>query len=122
MTKGRRRSEHGVSFDAVREIALGFPGMEEGSSYGTPAFRVRKKLVVRLKEDAESIVVMVTMDEKEALLAADPRVYFTTPHYDGYAAILVRLAEVEADDLRDLVEGVWRRLAPKRLVAAYDAG
>jgi len=106
----------------VREIALALPGMEEGTSYGTPAFRVRKKLVARLKEDAESLVVFVTLDEKEALLVAAPEVYFTTPHYDGYGAILVRLSEVDADELAERIEGVWRRVAPKRLVAQHDDG
>jgi len=115
-----RRARRGVSFDAVRDLALALPGMEEGTSYGTPAFRVRKKLVARLKEDGESMVLMVTMDEKEALLLADPKVYFTTPHYDGYAAILVRFAEVDRRELAELIEGVWRRVAPKRVVAAYD--
>jgi hypothetical protein len=58
---------------------------------------------------------------KEALLADDPAVYFTTPHFDGYAAILVRLDEIAVPDLEELVVEAWLVQAPKRLAAAYLA-
>ncbi len=62
------------------------------------------------------------LEDKEALLRGEPDVFSTTPHYDGYAYVLVRLAAVDPDVLRDLVEDAWRLMAPKRLVAGYDAG
>ena len=58
---------------------------------------------------------------KEALLADDPEVYFTTPHFDGYAAVLVRLERIGHEDLRELVVEAWLARAPKRLVKAYLA-
>lgn len=58
---------------------------------------------------------------KEALLADDPAVFFTTPHFDGYPAVLVRLDEIEVDELAELVEEAWLVQAPKRLAAAYLA-
>jgi hypothetical protein len=58
--------------------------------------------------------------EKQALLAEDGDKFFTEPHYNGYPAILVRLAAIEADELEELIVDAWRCMAPKALVAAYD--
>ena len=84
---------------------------------------MRKKSFARLKEDGETLVVRVLdLEDKEALLRGQPEVFLTTPHYDGYAYVLVRLAAADAGQLRELIEDAWRISAPKRLVAAYDAG
>jgi hypothetical protein len=56
---------------------------------------------------------------KEALLADDPSVYFTTPHFDGYPAVLVRLEAIELEELRELIVDAWLARAPKRVAAAY---
>ena len=99
------------------------PEVEESTWFRTPCLRVRKKSFCRMKEDGETLVVrVVDLEDKEALLRAQPDVFFTTPHYDGYAYVLVRLAAVERGQLDELIEDAWRLLAPKRLVAAYDAG
>jgi hypothetical protein len=83
---------------------------------------VRKKSFCRMKEDGETLVVrVVDLEDKDALLRSNPEVFFTTPHYDGYAYVLVRLARVDAGQLTELLEDAWRLSAPKRLVAAYDA-
>ena len=116
------RERRGVSFEALRKLALALPGVEEGSSYGTPAFRVRKKLLARIHDETGSLVLLVPIGQKEALLQADPKVFHTTPHYDGYGAVLVRLDAVDPRDLAQLIEGLWRDHAPKKLVAEYDAG
>ena len=58
---------------------------------------------------------------KEALLAEDPAVYFTTPHFNGYPAVLVRLGEIDVEQLRDLLEEAWLGRAPKRLAAQFLA-
>jgi hypothetical protein len=60
--------------------------------------------------------------EKLALVEADPDKFFTEPHYNGYAAVLVRLHAVSADELEELIAEAWRLKAPKALVEAYDAG
>ena len=59
--------------------------------------------------------------EKEMLLASDARVFFTEPHYDGFPAILVRLAEIEVDELTELITDAWRCQAPPSLVESFDA-
>jgi len=109
-----------LTFDDVRKLALALPEVEEGSSYGTPAFRVRKKFLSRLKEDGETLVVRIDFDERDILMAANPETFYITDHYRGYPAMLVRLATVDPDDLRELLEQAWRRVAPKRLIAALD--
>jgi hypothetical protein len=101
----------------------GLPEVEEGTWFRTPALKVRKKSFCRMKEDGETLVIrVVDLEDKQALLRARPDVFFTTPHYDGYAYVLVRLAEVDLAALRELVEDAWRLKAPKRLLASYDAG
>lgn len=77
--------------DVVR-LGLELPSVEESRWYGTPALKVGGKGFVRLKEDGETIVLGVeTVDAKQFLISALPDVYFITPHYEGYPAVLVRL-------------------------------
>jgi hypothetical protein len=110
-----------ITFDAVRALALALPGVEEGTSFGTPAFRVKKKLLARPREDGELLVLKCGFFERDALIAADPDAFLITPHYRDYPAVLVRLGNVDPDEFRDLLVAAWRSLAPARLVAAYDA-
>jgi len=109
-----------LKFEAVRQIALEFPGVEEGLSYGTPAFRVGGKFLARLREDGESLAIKCGFDERDFRLQADPNVFFTTEHYRGYPTVLVRLSAIRPTVLRDVMEQAWRRSAAKRVVAAYD--
>jgi len=106
-----------VTFDVVRRIASSFPGVEEGTSFGTAAFRVAKKFLARMKEDGETLVVKCGFDERDYRMQADPETYFTTDHYRGYPTVLVRLTRVSQTDLRELFEVAWRRSAPKKLLA-----
>jgi hypothetical protein len=109
-----------VTFDSVRSIAQGLPKAEEGTSYGTPAFKVGGKLFVRLHQDGESLVVKIDPDEREMRMRVEPETFYITDHYLNYPWILVRMASVGVDDLRDLLEEAWRLTAPRRLVADYD--
>lgn len=83
-------------------MALALPSVEEGTSYGTPALKVRGKLFVRLKEDGETIVLKTTYEEREELMAHDPETYFITNHYLNYPYILVSLKRVHPDALKEL--------------------
>jgi hypothetical protein len=58
---------------------------------------------------------------KEAVIASDPEVFFTTPHFDGYPAVLVQLEKIAADDLEEVIVEAWLNRAPKRLADAYLA-
>ena len=112
----------GVTEAMVRKLALSLPGMEEGTSYGTPAFRVRKKLVARIHGHEDALVVKVDFDEREILMEADPKTYYITDHYLNSPMILVRLSSVGVEELGDLLEDAWRRCAGRRLIESYDRG
>jgi hypothetical protein len=110
------------TWEDVLAIASRLPGAEPGTSYGTPALKVRGKFMCRLRTSPDALVMRVAdMGEREALLQGQPDAFFTTPHYDGYPAVLVRLEAVDPVELAELVEEAWRMRAPKKLVAEYDA-
>jgi len=103
-----------VTFEAVRRIALSLDHVEEGTSYGTPAFKVRGALIARLRPDIGSLVLRMSFEERGELIAADPETYFITDHYLNYEWILVRLSRVDPDALRDLLLGAWRSAAASK--------
>lgn len=115
MTPSRRHP--GVTYDTVRELAGRLPAVEESTSYGTPALKVRGKLFVRLKEDGETIVLATDAFERAHLMHQSPETFFITDHYREHPWVLVRLSAVSREQMRDLLEGAWRRVAPKKLVA-----
>ena len=109
-----------MTFESARKIVLDLPGVEEGTSYGTPGFRVRGKFLARMWDDGETMVVKCGDDERDLRLKADPRTFFVTDHYRGYPTVLIRLRRVTPRVLGDVLEQAWQRSAPKRLVTAYD--
>jgi|ERR1700722_367798 len=102
-----------LTFKDVRKIALSLANVEEGTSYGTPAFKVDGKLLARLREDGESLVVGTTFEEREEMMAAEPETYYITEHYLKYPWVLVRLSRVHSDALRDLLSRAWRLASRK---------
>ena len=110
-----------MTFDDVRAMALALPMVEEGTSYDTPAFRVRKRLLARLHQDGESLVVKVDPTEREALLATRPDEFFITPHYeDSPSWILARLDRADPEEVAELLVAAWKKVAPPRVVAEFD--
>lgn len=111
-----------MTWDDVVAIGATLPGTTESTSYLTPALKVRNTSFVRLRTEAEGyLVVLCGLDEKEALLASGDPAFTTTPHYDGYGAILVDLDRVDREQLTELITEAWRGKAPARLRAAFDA-
>ena len=108
----------GTSWQRLCADAARLPGVETGTSYATPALFVRKKLLARLREDGESVALRIDLMDRDVLLEADPTAFFLTDHYRAHPWVLMRLAGVRHANAVDLVEQAWRRLAPKRLVAA----
>jgi hypothetical protein len=109
------------TWNDVVEIGTSFPGVEAGTSYGTPSLKVKGKFMCRLRTDPDALVVRVLdLADREALLQGQPQVFFSTPHYDGYPYVLVRLGKVGKRQLRELIEDAWRIRAPKRLLAGFD--
>jgi hypothetical protein len=111
--KKRKTIAAGVTFDTVREIAQTLPRAEESTSYGTPAFKVKKKLFARQHQDGESLVIGVDFDEREEMIVAAPEKFYITDHYLNYPWMLVRMSKVNRDELRDLLMGSWRRVIGK---------
>jgi hypothetical protein len=106
-------------------VAIGsrFPGIVEATSFGTPSLKVRDKFLCRMRTNPDALVVRtIDLADRDALVKGDPDVFFITPHYESYPAVLVRLDVVDAAMLAELVEDAWRLQAAKRVVAAFDAG
>jgi len=123
-----------ASFEDVRAIALELPQASELSSRGRLQWRVADKLFVwerPLSEKEQSApgdgaprgaILGARVEHliaKEALLASDPDVFFTTPHFNGYPAVLVRMEVVPADVLREVVVEAWLCRASKRIAETY---
>ena len=110
-----------MTFDDVRKIARAWPEVEDGSSYGTPALKVRKKMLVRLKEDGDSLVMPgVPIDERSMLVESQPRVFYFTDHYKDYPMVLIRLSKAKRATVEPLLRRQWRALASKRAVGDFD--
>ncbi len=125
-----------ATWEDVRALAMSLPETTEDEGGATLAWRIRKKSIAwerpLRKSDLAALgdgaptgeilgVRVPDLGAKEALLAEPGTACFTTPHFDGYPAVLVRLDVIELDDLRDLLVEAWLDRAPKRLAAAYRA-
>lgn len=122
-----------ATFDDVRRLGSALPEVVEAPSYhGTPALKVRGKPFCRLWSEREHlrddvhdsavVVVFCDLEEKDILIETAGGALFTTPHYHGYGAVLVRLADVDVQLLGDLLEDSYRSRAPKRLIRQLEAG
>ena len=112
----------GSDLDTLHRIAFSFPGVEQGTSYGTLAFRVSKKLICRMKEDGESLAIRMEFGEREILVEGEPETFYFTEHYRNYPMVLVRLAKVHPEELRRIFGNAWRRFASKRLIESLGTG
>lgn len=125
-----------ATWDDVRRIAMALPEVNERLSWGTPSWRVKDKMFAwdrplrdtdlrALGDDApaEPILGVRVADEgvKHALVADDPTVYFTIPHFNGYSAVLVQLDNIDTAELEELLTEAWALRAPKRLASAFLA-
>ncbi len=113
-------SEH-PKFAAAVELAKRFPGVELGTSYGTPAIKVKGKFMARLRTEAEGwLAIRCDFLVRDSLLQVAPDVFHLTDHYRAYPAILVDLAKIRKAALLDILEQAWRMAAPKKLIREYD--
>jgi len=128
-----------ATWEDVEAIALSLPEVAEGTSYGERDWKVRKKTFVweRPLRRAEieqlggfepegaaptgEILGLRVADEeaKQALLSAEPDIYFATSHFDGFPAVMVRLERIPRDELEQVVTEAWLARAPKRVAAAH---
>jgi len=106
-----------VSFERVRRLGKAIPGVEEGTAWGTPALKVNGRMLacMAIHSSAEpgSLVVVVPIEEREALIEEQPDVYYIKDHYVAHPSVLVRLARIPDEALTDLLAGAARQLAAK---------
>ena len=111
-----------MTFDDIRKLALSWPEVEDGTSYGTPALKVRKKMLVRLKEDNDTLVMPgVPLDERQMLIESQPKIFYFTDHYRDYPMVLIRLSKVKRATIEPFLRRRWRELASKAAVREFDA-
>jgi hypothetical protein len=115
-----KRKAAGVTYDEVKAVALALPEVAESTSYGTPALKVRGKLMLRLREDHETLVIRTSWENRERLMTIEPGVYFLTDHYRAYPWVLARLQNLAPEVLPALIESAWREAAPKTLLKRRD--
>ena len=116
-------SSENRKFMAALKLAQRFPGVELGTSYGTPAMKVKGKFMARLRSEAEGwLAIRCDFLARDMLLQAAPHVFHLTDHYRDYPMILVDLAEIQKAALLDVLEQAWRMTASKKLIREYDEG
>jgi len=114
-----------VTFDTVREIGLALEDVEESTTYGAFALKVRGNLLacqaINKSAEPNSLVIRVDFDQRDALLAEAPETYYVTDHYLNYPSVLVRLSRVRRDELRDLLASAWRLVTSRQKGASRPA-
>ena len=110
-----------TTFATVRKIGLTLPDVEEGTMYGTPALKLRGKLLACMTShksaEPNSLAVRLDFEQRDAMIADDPATYYLKPHYVGYPVVLVRLSRIGREALDDLLHAAWRTVnasAPPR--------
>ena len=118
-SKVKKNRLRGVSVTAARQLLLDLPNVVEGRSYGMPSFLLNGRFLARFgDEDTVLVLQLATINEREVLMDLDPGAFFFTEHYRNYPAVLVRLAQVAASLLTDVVTESWlhvNALPPGRL-------
>ena len=96
-----------TGFDRVRKLGRRMPEVEEGTTYGSPALMVRGKMFacIAINKAAEpnTLAVRIDFDQRDALIAEEPRIYYLVDHYVSHPCVLARLSRIGDDALRDLL-------------------
>jgi hypothetical protein len=101
----------------LRDAAAALPEVAESTSYGTPALKLRGKMLCRLK-DPGTVVLVCSHEDKAMLMEAAPHIYFETDHYRGYPLVLARMEAIGDAELAHRLDLAWRIQAPKSLLKA----
>ena len=113
-------AKRGVSYADLVKFAATLAGVEESTSYRTPALKVRAKLMARLWEDGATVVLKSEWEDRERLIATWPEVFFLTEHYRNHPYVLMRLAAANRDLMQSAVEAAWKTMAPKMAASAQS--
>ncbi len=108
----------GLTFEDVKKFALELPEVREGMTHGSPSFYLGKKFLAVSGED-NILIIKSAIVERDLLIQLEPDNYFITDHHRPYDYVLVRLALVSEDEVRDLFHKAWRMLALKKWVKEH---
>lgn len=109
-----------VTWEEAEELALALPEVEEGTSYGQPAFRVAGKTFAWMSPHEEgAFALRVEPEERPLMIESAPDAYFVTPHYEGHPIVLVHLGAIEREELRERLADAWLLRAPPKLRATF---
>jgi hypothetical protein len=108
-----------LTWQDLVELAHELPEIEESTSYGRPALKIRGKFVAAMRTNPDAVVLRCDLDEKPLLLEARPDILFETPHYHGWGYVLLRL-EAPRDEAREFLTDSWLLAAPKKLAASVS--
>ena len=111
-----------MNADDMCRLVAEIPEAEERETWGHPTFRVRDKVFAGMAEDGATATVKATLAEQEALLGSDPDTFSVAPHVGRFGWVRIELANVDEQELRELVTEAWRSTAPKRLAAQLPGG
>lgn len=106
-------------FDDVRQLVRGWPEVAESTSYGTPAIKVKGKLMARLREDGETLAVRATFQSREGLPQVVPETYSVPPHYANSEMLVVHMPTVSLEQLRELLADAWELAAPRTVLKSH---
>lgn len=111
-----------MTFEDLTKILLSWPLVEASTSYGTPSFKVKGKLLTRLKEDGDSLLLKgVEPDERAMLCEAFPDLYYFTDHYRDYPMVLIRLSRAEPETVITMLDRTYQALLPKKRGPRLDS-
>ena len=91
----------GVSIAQLKQIAASIPGLDASTSYGTLAFKVKKKLVARVREDGDTLVIAMDFVNRDLLMKAKPKVFHLKEHYLNYPYVLIALDQITPASLKE---------------------
>lgn len=118
----RKPDAKGMSYEELERLAFALPEVASSTSYGTPALKVRGKLMARLKEDGETVVLRASWEERERLLTLYPETFFLTDHYRAHPWVLMRLPVAQRAFVPAWLEQAWRLTAPASLAHRRASG
>jgi hypothetical protein len=100
-----------IGFDTVRAIGLALPDVTEGRSWGSPSLKVGGRMFACIpthrSAEADSLVVRLAFDDRDALLEEAPDTYYVAEHYVNYPCVLIRLSRIRRDALEDVIRASW---------------
>jgi hypothetical protein len=111
-----------MTTEEMDAIVMSFPGVEKGTSYGRPSYKLNGKFFTRLRREDSSLVLLeVSFDEREMLMEAEPATFHFTPHYKDYPCVLARIETLHPGSLRNFLERRFRKVAKKAVVKDWEA-